>query len=179
MMFTTLGHSNRSLAAFMALLTEAGTEVLADVRRWPRSRRNPHFNAESLAAALGPLGVEYRHVPALGGRREADPARDPAENALWREAAFRNYAAYANSEPFRAALDELVHAVGARRCSLMCAEAWWVKCHRRIIADHLLANGHAVEHVLAPGRREPALLTPGACPMPDGRIVYPATPALL
>lgn len=179
MTFSTLGHSNRSLADFVAFLREAGTEVLADVRRWPRSRRNPHFNAEPLAAALGPLGIEYRHVPALGGHREAEPGSDPADHALWREPAFRNYAAYANTDPFRSVLDGLIRTAGARRCSLMCAEAAWLHCHRRIVADHLLVRGHAVEHVLAPGRREPAVLTPGACPQPDRRILYPASPTLL
>ncbi len=179
MMFVTLGHSNRSLAAFVALLREAGTEVLADVRRWPRSRRNPQFNAESLAAALRPLGVEYRHVESLGGRRQPEPAMAPEENGLWREPGFRNFAAYANTEPFRVALQQLVRWAGSRDCALMCAEAMWWQCHRRIIADHLLIAGHSVAHVLAPGRRETAVLTPQACPQPDGRILYPAAPTLL
>jgi uncharacterized protein (DUF488 family) len=178
MIFFTIGHSNRTQDALVALLRTARIEVLADVRQWPRSRRNPQFNGDELTAVLRPLGIEYRHVQALGGRRKPDPAADPKANALWREPAFHNYADYANTDAFRAALQHLIETVGSRRCALMCAEAVWWRCHRRIITDHLLARGYDVEHIMTEGHTQPATLTPGAVPQPDGRVLYPTAPEL-
>jgi uncharacterized protein (DUF488 family) len=169
----TIGHSTRSLDAFVALLAEAGVSVVADVRRFPASRRHPQFNAGALAEALPARGVGYRHFEALGGRRS--PAPD-SRNVLWREAGFRGYADYAATPPFRAALDALEGLSREQSTVIMCAEAVWWQCHRRIVTDYLLADGFAVRHILAPGKIEPAALTPGAKRQADGTLVYPARP---
>lgn len=170
----TIGHSTRPIVDFVALLRENGIALLADVRAYPRSRRNPQFDAERLRAALAEAGIAYRHLPGLGGRRKPEPSIDPALTAAWREEAFRNYAAYALTPPFRAALSELRALAADRACAVMCAEADWRQCHRRIVTDHLLAAGEAVTHIIGPGRCEPATLTPSAERRSDGGIAYPA-----
>jgi uncharacterized protein (DUF488 family) len=159
--FFTIGHSNRSLAEFEALLREAGVELVADIRKMPMSRANPQFNHDALAPALAAQGMAYEHIAALGGRRGRSPS-------------FHRYADYALSPAFRAGLEHLRHAGLARRCALMCAEAVWWRCHRRIVADYLIASGEAVFHIMGPGRLEPARLTPGAVVQADGDITYPA-----
>lgn len=170
--FFTVGHSNRTLAAFLALLEEAHIERAVDVRRFPVSRAMPQFAGATLARALAQAGIDYAHRPALGGRRE--PAGEPdARTALWEHTGFRTYAAYALTPPFRAALDELETFAHGRRCALMCAEAQWWRCHRRIIADYLLARGHRVVHQLAPDLRQEATLTAGAEATAQG-ILYPS-----
>ncbi|MDI3259192.1 MAG: DUF488 domain-containing protein [Sinobacteraceae bacterium] len=170
--FFTVGHSNRTLAAFLALLEEAHIERVVDVRRFPVSRAMPQFAGATLARALAQAGIDYAHRPALGGRRE--PAGEPhARTALWEHTGFRTYAAYALTPPFRAALDELETFAHGRRCALMCAEAQWWRCHRRIIADYLLARGHRVVHLLAPDLRQEATLTAGAEATAQG-ILYPS-----
>lgn len=173
----TIGHSTRSFADFLALLAAAEVDCLADVRRYPGSRRHPQFNAAALAPALAAAGILYRPFPALGGRREG--RRDaPSAHTLWRETAFRNYADYAESAEFRAAVSALLALARQRRVAIMCAEAVWWRCHRRIIADYLIAGGMAVAHILDGPTIVPATLTPGAMPRPDGTILYGA-PRLL
>ncbi|MDX1425082.1 MAG: DUF488 domain-containing protein [Kiloniellales bacterium] len=169
----TIGHSTRAREELIALLTESGVRCLRDVRAYPRSRTNPQFNADVLAAALGEVGIDYRHMKALGGRRGPQDLARPSPNGLWREAAFRNYADYALSPAFAEAFEELRATARARRTAVMCAEAVWWRCHRRIIADYLLAAGEEVRHILAPGKIEPASLTAGAAPQPDGTVHYP------
>jgi uncharacterized protein (DUF488 family) len=157
----TIGHSTRSIEDFIALLAGAGVDCVADVRRFPVSRRHPQFNGESLAQALQAAGIAYRHFPALGGRRSAIAGSGPSPHTLWREAAFRNYADYADTPAFRAAFAALRQLAEGRRVAVMCAEAVWWRCHRRIIADYLIAAGIAVEHILD-GKIEGAQLTPDA-----------------
>lgn len=169
----TIGHSTRSLAEFVALLREAGIALLVDVRSFPRSRTNPQFNPETLAPALAAAGIGYRHLPALGGRRGRRRDAPPSPNGLWRTAAFRNYADYAMTEPFRAGLAELLTLAREQRTAMMCAEAVWWRCHRRIITDHLLARGIPVAHIMGPGKIDAATQTPGARPQPDGTVLYP------
>jgi len=169
----TIGHSTRSTEVFLAALARSGVDCVVDVRRFPRSRRHPHFNAEALAQSLPAAGVAYRPMPELGGRRERRKGvRSP--HTLWREEPFRNYADYAESAEFRAALDALIALGRERRVAIMCAEAVWWRCHRRIIADYLLAAGEAVTHILDVGKEEPARLTEGAMPRGDGSILYAA-----
>jgi uncharacterized protein (DUF488 family) len=172
----TIGHSTRSLADFTALLAAARIECVVDVRRFPRSRRHPHFNAESLAQALPDGAIEYRHVEALGGRRGGGAA---GAHTLWREETFRNFAAYAETAEFRAALAALLALASERRVAIMCAEAVWWRCHRRIIADYALAAGAEVAHILDRGKIEPARLTEGAVARADGSILYEADQARL
>lgn len=172
--FYTIGHSTRSVAELAALLGEAGVDLLVDVRTVPRSRTNPQFNADALPGALAPYGIGYRHLRRLGGLR--GPRRDakPSPNTYWENASFRNYADYAATAEFRAGLAELCELGRAHTCAMMCAEAVWWRCHRRIIADYLLAAGTPVFHIMAPGKIEPAHLTPAAVPQPDGTLIYAA-----
>jgi uncharacterized protein (DUF488 family) len=167
----TLGHSTRSAEEVIALLKEAGVERLVDVRRFPGSRRHPQFGREALAAALAAAGIEYRHAPDLGGRRSPRP---DSPNTAWRVAAFRGYADYMDAPEFQAALSRLAAAAAERPTAILCAEAVPWRCHRRLIADALVAHGIPVVHLLAPGRREPHALHPDARPLPGGRLVYPA-----
>jgi uncharacterized protein (DUF488 family) len=175
----TIGHSTRSAEEFVALLREAGVDHVVDVRRFPFSRRYPHFNGEALAATLAAAGIGYRHEPALGGRRGRRRDGAPSPHTLWREQAFANYADYAETPEFRAALDAgVLRLARDHRPAVMCAEAVWWRCHRRIIADYVIAAGLPVEHILAPGKIEPARLTPDGAIRPDGSVLYRA-PTLL
>ncbi|HEY3916196.1 MAG TPA: DUF488 domain-containing protein [Stellaceae bacterium] len=176
----TIGHSTRPLAAFIEALKAAGVDALADIRRFPASRRYPHFNGDNLAPALAAAGIAYRHFPALGGRRGKRADGVPSPHTLWRVETFRNYADYAETPEFRAAFDALAAMGRTSTPAIMCAEAVWWQCHRRIVADYLLAAGFAVEHIFDAKKREPATLTPGAVPRADGTILYEgAQPQLL
>ena len=168
----TIGHSTRAAGELIALLKEAGVETLVDVRSVPRSRANPQFNADALPEPLAAASIRYVHLKALGGLRHHPKGAPASPNTLWQSAAFRNYADYAMTEPFRAGLDELCALAEGERCAIMCAEAVWWRCHRRIIADYLLARGITVLHIMGPGKQDPAALTPGAQPLPDGRVLY-------
>ena len=171
----TIGHSTRTFEHFVAALAAAGVDCIADVRRFPRSRRHPHFNIEALAQALPAAGIAYRHFEALGGRRSsAGAAAAASHNALWREAPFRNYADYAETPAFQNALAALRALAAEKTVAIMCAEAVWWRCHRRIIADYLLAGGAEVIHILDKGKLEPARLTDGAAARGDGTVLYAA-----
>ena len=137
----TIGHSTRPLSELMDLLREAQIELLVDVRSVPRSRTNPQFNIDVLPEALAAAGVGYVHLPALGGLRHRRKTTMPSPNALWQNASFRNYADYAGTEAFRVGIEELEALGRDKSCAIMCAEAVWWRCHRRIIADYLLATG--------------------------------------
>jgi uncharacterized protein (DUF488 family) len=160
----------------MSLLQQVDVGLLVDVRSITRSRTNPQFNAETLPDSLAAEGIGYRHLGALGGRRNHRKGAPPSLNAYWRVAAFRSYADYAETPEFRAGLDELRSLTRDTRCAIMCAEAVWWRCHRRIITDYLLAGGTRVEHIMGPGAAVAATLTPGALVMPDGTLRYPAPP---
>lgn len=168
----TIGHSTRPAGELIALLGEAAADLVADVRAFPRSRTNPQFNAPVLQETLAAAGIGYRFLPALGGRRHGRKEGSP--NTLWRNASFRAYADYAATAEFHAGLDELRALAEVHRCAIMCAEAVWWRCHRRIIADYLLTAGFEVVHILGPGKLTPATLTPGARLAGGGGLVYPA-----
>jgi uncharacterized protein (DUF488 family) len=168
----TIGHSTRSVSELIDLLRQAGVEMLVDVRSVPHSRANPQFNIEGLPTALAQAGIEYRHLLALGGLRHRPKDVPPSPNTLWRNDSFRNYADYAMTAAFRSGFDELCALAREHRCAIMCAEAVWWRCHRRIIADYLLQRGYPVTHIMGPGQLAPASLTPGADPLPNGTIVY-------
>ena len=172
--FYTIGHSTRSLEEFASLLEPIAVATLADVRTVPRSRTNPQFNSDALSRELEVLRIAYRHVRELGGLRGRQRDIPPATNAYWENASFHNYADYAMSDAFRAGLATLRAFAQGGPCAIMCAEAVWWRCHRRIIADYLLHEGATVFHVLTPGRIEPAHLPEAARPGPHGTLVYPA-----
>ncbi len=154
----TIGHSTRPFDAFAALLAREEVRCIADVRSIPASRRHPQYNQEPLAAALVGRGVDYVHMPALGGRRR--PAAD-SPNTAWRNDGFRGYADHMASPEFRAALDRLVTLAAEQRTAVMCAEAVPWRCHRSLIADALVARGERVLHILD-AATAPHSLTPFA-----------------
>ncbi len=177
--FFTIGHSNRSLDEFVALLQQAEIELLADVRTIPKSRANPQFNKDTLPEALAPFGIAYEHMAPLGGLRGKARAAPPDLNGFWTNESFHNYADYAMTAPFHEGLARLIEEGRKRRTAIMCSEAVWWRCHRRIVADYLIAGGEPVFHIMGEGRLEPARLTEGAVIQPDGSVVYPAPNPLL
>ena len=172
--FHTIGHSTRSLGEFLELLSEARIERITDVRKIPRSRTHPQFNQDTLPEALKAHHISYEHLPTLGGRRGKSATSSADVNAFWTNQSFRNYADYALTQSFHDGLEHLLDEGRKQRCAIMCAEAVWWRCHRRIIADYLIASGNAVLHIMGPGRVETARLTPGAVIQPDGTLIYPA-----
>lgn len=173
----TIGHSTRSLEELIALLREHAIDALVDVRSIPRSRRHPQFNADVLGPAMAQAGIAYRNDKALGGLRGKAKGGAPSPNLFWTHAGFRNYADYALTAPFRAALTDLERLAQTHRPAIMCAEALWWRCHRRIITDYLLADGLDVIHILDPGKTEAGSLTPAAVRAGNGVLHYPADAA--
>jgi uncharacterized protein (DUF488 family) len=171
--FFTIGHSTRSTDEFIDLLRGSQIELVVDVRHIPRSRSNPHFNRESLPDELERYQIGYVHLAALGGLRPRSRGLETSPNLFWENASFRNYSDYAMTEDFRKGLAELRALGHRRRSAVMCAEAVWWRCHRRIIADYLICCGESVLHILGPHRVDQALLTPGAICQPDGTVFYP------
>jgi len=173
----TIGHSTRSVDELLALLREPGVTLVVDVRAHPSSRRYPQFNRDVLAGRLGEDGIEYLHLPGLGGRRHP---RADSPNGGWQESAFRGYADHMRSPEFRAALCELEAAARGQPTTVMCAEAVWWRCHRRLIADALIVRGWTVVHLGAGDARAVHELPPFAVVEPAGTITYPpAQPSLL
>jgi uncharacterized protein (DUF488 family) len=177
--FFTIGHSTRTIIEFVDLLRESRVDFVVDVRSIPRSRTNPQFNSDSFPGMLAPWQVGYEHVAALGGLRGKARGSGPSPNGYWRVRSFRNYADYAVTEPFATGLARLRELGARHRCAIMCAEAVWWRCHRRIIADYLLARGERVLHILGAGHVEEARMTPGAVVREDGTIVYPEESPIL
>jgi len=176
--FFTIGHSTRSLTEFVDLLGQSEIGLVADVRTVPRSRTNPQYNAESLADPLSHSRIAYRRIPELGGLRKRQRDVPPALNAFWENESFHNYADYAMSEEFRSGLTKLRALGEGQRCAIMCAEAVWWRCHRRIITDYLIAGGETVFHILGPRHVEPAHINDAAQPGPDGTLAYPGAASL-
>lgn len=168
----TIGHSTRTILEFVELLESAEVEAVVDVRAIPKSTRNPDYNLDRLPGLLRERGLRHEHIAELGGRRAKSRDVAPTVNALWENQSFHNYADYALSESFAFGLDRLVQLASRRRCAIMCSEAVWWRCHRRIIADHLLVQGHEVIHLTAPTQRTPAALTRGAV-VEGHRVTYP------
>jgi uncharacterized protein (DUF488 family) len=172
--FHTIGHGTRPLNDFVELVSGVAVTLVVDVRAVPRSRTNPQYNRETMPQSLEPFGIGYEHIASLGGLRGR--AREvPLElNAFWQNDSFHNYADYALSDDFRDGLSRLRQFGHARRCVIMCAETVWWRCHRRIIADYLLAAGEKVFHILGPDHVEEAHMTDAAQLQADGRLVYAA-----
>jgi len=152
----TIGHSTRTIDEFISLLKENGVTLLVDVRAWPGSKRYPQFNKDALAESLNAHGIRYEHFPELGGKRKSKP---DSRNTAWRNASFRGYADYMETEQFQKGVERLLAfarsgGLGSRRnerdggeavtpcaIAIMCAEAVWWRCHRSLIADYLKARG--------------------------------------
>ena len=171
--FFTIGHSTRPIGEFIEMLRRADVRMVVDVRTIPRSRTNPQYNSETLKESIAEFQIGYEHIVELGGLRGRQPEVPSESNAFWENESFHNYADYALSESFARGFARL-RALGAERCcAIMCAEAVWWRCHRRIIADYLIAAGEAVFHILSGDRTEPARLTPGIVRRTDGTLLYP------
>jgi uncharacterized protein (DUF488 family) len=169
----TIGHSTRSIAEFVALLQTGAVTLVVDVRSIRRSRTNPQYNADALPESLAELGIGYTSIPELGGRRPRQKSVSPGVNAFWHNRGFHNYADFAMSAEFDVGLRRLLTMSEDSSCALMCAEAVWWRCHRRIIADYLLLHGREVLHLMEKGRAEPASMTPAA--VIEGEVLaYPA-----
>jgi uncharacterized protein (DUF488 family) len=172
--FFTIGHSTRSLGEFVGLMNRVDVRLVIDVRTVPRSRTNPQYNPETFAKALSDCEIGYEHIAALGGLRRRKRDVPANVNGFWQNRSFHNYADYAMSEEFQAGLTRLRELGHARQSAIMCAEAVWWRCHRRIIADYLIAAGETVFHILGPGHIEQARMTEAARPGPDGILTYSA-----
>lgn len=144
----TFGHSTRSPEEFVAALQSFKIEVLADVRRYPGSKKYPHFNAQALASCLPAAGIRYLPMPELGGRRKPRP---DSPHTVWRSASFRGYADYAETAPFEDAMARLTQVATHQRTAYMCSEAVWWRCHRSIISDYLKERGWTVLHIMDEG----------------------------
>lgn len=172
--FFTVGHATRPIDEFIGLLVASEILMVVDIRTVPRSRTNPQFNSDTLPDVLALHQIGYEHCAALGGLRPRSKDVSPQVNGFWENQSFHNYADYAMSESFRAGLAHLRALGHARRCAIMCAETVWWRCHRRIVADYLIAAGERMFHILGPGKVTEATMTPGAQMRSDGTLVYPA-----
>ena len=171
----TIGHSNHPLVRFLALLARHGVEALVDIRRFPGSRKHPHFSQDSLAAALPKSGVEYHWLEALGGRRHKQ--RDESPNLGLENQGFRNYADYMLSDEFREGVEKLLEIARQKRTAIMCAEGLFWQCHRRLVSDFLAASGVTVQHIMPTGELRPHEVTRGA--VIEGRqVTYPGEKSL-
>jgi uncharacterized protein (DUF488 family) len=171
----TVGHSNHPLDRFLALLARHGVGALVDIRRFPGSRKHPHFNRDDLAASLQKAGIEYHWLGALGGLRPKGRGESP--NGGLENEGFRNYADYMLTEEFREGMKTLLGVAGQKRTAIMCAEGLFWQCHRRLVSDFLLANGVTVEHIMPSGELRPHKLTDGAL-VEGGRVTYPGERSL-
>jgi uncharacterized protein (DUF488 family) len=193
----TIGHSTRAIDEFISLLEKNEIKLLVDVRAWPGSKRYPQFNKDALAESLNPHGIRYEHFPELGGKRKSKP---DSRNTAWRNASFRGYADYMETEQFQKGVERLLafarsdgpprdefavanlgspegfrgwEAVTPWRTAIMCAEAVWWRCHRSLIADCLKARGAEVLHILGANKVEPHPYT-SAARIVNGELSYEA-----
>jgi uncharacterized protein (DUF488 family) len=167
----TIGHSTRKIDVFISLLEENGIRLVVDVRSLPGSKRHAQFNKEALTQSLRGRGIRYEHLAKLGGRRKPRP---DSRNIAWRNASFRGYADYMETEEFRRGVErllDLVNEVGPT--AIMCAEAVWWRCHRAMISDYLKTRGVEVIHIVDANKNEPHPFTPAAR-IVDGALSYAA-----
>jgi len=165
----TIGHSTRPKEEFIGLLQAHGVEQLIDIRTVPRSRRNPQFNREALPEPLAAAGIDYLHMPSLGGLRHARP---DSPNTAWQNASFRGYADYMQTPEFAAGIEELIQLGSDKQTAIMCAEAVPWRCHRSLVGDALMARGIPVEDIMSATRRQAHKLTPFAR-VEGTRVWYP------
>ena len=168
----SIGHSNQPLDRFLGLLAQHRIEALADIRRFPGSRKYPHWNQQNLAASLQEAGIEYHWIETLGGRRRSKKAGPASLNLGLRNESFRSYADYMLTEEFHQAAGKLLEIAARKRTAMMCAEAVYWRCHRRLVSDFLLANHVAVQHIFPNGEVRPHKLTEGG-QVEQGKVTYP------
>lgn len=168
-MIYTIGHSTHTAEAFLRLLQAHDIGQLADIRAIPQSRRHPHFSKQALSAFLPLHGIAYQHFPDLGGRRRPRP---DSTNTAWRVDGFRGYADYMETQPFRTAVDSLLHFASRANTTVMCAESVWWQCHRRLLADALVVRGVDVRHILSAAAPKPHELSEFAR-IEAGSVTYP------
>jgi uncharacterized protein (DUF488 family) len=166
----TIGHSTRSLEEFLSVLAAHRIEAIADVRRFPGSRRHPHFSREALEASLPAASVEYLWLPQLGGRRRPRP---DSPNDGWRNEAFRGYADHLASAEFADGFGQLLALASRRRSAMMCSELLWWRCHRSLLSDVLKARGIEVLHIVDEGEAKEHPWT-GPARIVDGQLDYSA-----
>ena len=167
----TIGHSTRTIDEFISLLDENLIKLLVDVRAWPSSKRYPHFNKDALKESLNAHGIRYEHFPELGGKRKSKP---DSRNTAWRNASFRGYADYMETEQFQKGIERLLDvATESGPIAIMCAEAVWWRCHRSLISDYLKARGLEVLHILGSKKVEPHPFT-SAARIVNGELSYAA-----
>jgi uncharacterized protein (DUF488 family) len=164
----TIGHSTLAIEEFVRRLEEFQIKLLTDVRSFPGSRRYPHFNKERLRSSLAAAGIEYVHLPELGGRRRARP---DSINMAWRNESFRGYADYMETEGFQLGIAKLLKFAAHTRTAIMCAEALWWRCHRSLISDYLKVEGNEVIHIIGGGKSEPHPFT-SAANIANGELSY-------
>lgn len=166
----TIGHSTHEFDEFCQLLDRHGIEALVDIRRFPGSRNYPHFNRDRLAVVLPPAGIAYRWFEALGGRRKK--IGGSSANRGLRNESFRNYADYMATPAFKAGIEQLLKLACRQRTAYMCSEGVFWRCHRRLVSDYLLVQGHRVQHIFPDGALRSHSLTPGAT-VEEGQLRYP------
>ncbi len=172
----TIGHSTRKIDQFTSLLEENGIKLVVDVRSLPGSKRYPQFNKEALAESLREHGIRYEHLPELGGRRKPRP---DSHNTAWRNASFRGYADYMETEEFCDGVERLVDLTSkVAPAAIMCAEAVWWRCHRALISDYLKAQGIEVTHIVDANKTEPHPYT-SAARIVNRKLSYSANDSLL
>ena len=166
----TIGHSTRTIEEFIGALQANGINLVVDVRTVPGSKRYPQFNKEALAKSLRDNGIDYEHLPELGGRRKA---RKDSRNTAWRNESFRGYADHLETEEFASGIARLEQLAGDCTAAIMCAEAVWWKCHRGLIADYLKVRGVEVIHIIDANKTEVHPFTSAARVM-NGKLDYSA-----
>jgi len=169
----TVGHSTRTIPEFVQLLRAGGIELIVDIRRIPQSRTNPQYNWDVLPAQLAPVQIAYLRIAELGGRRATSKIVPPATNAFWSNRSFHNYADYALTDEYRIGLEQVLEVAQTRNTAIMCSEAVWWRCHRRIVADYLLQLHRHVYHLMGTARVIPAEMTSAAVARDDG-LHYPS-----
>lgn len=172
--FYTIGHSTRTIEEFVELLRSAEVTLVIDIRTIPKSRTNPQYNKETLPERLGAFNIGYEYIDELGGLRSKSKDVQSSINSFWHNQSFHNYADYTLTESFRNGLAHMITLGRQQRCVMMCSEAVWWRCHRRIVADYLIAHGESVFHLMGKNKADPAKLTEGALIQEDGTVIYPA-----
>jgi uncharacterized protein (DUF488 family) len=173
----TIGHSSHPLGTFLWLLQKHCIAALVHIRRCPGSRRHPHFSRENLSASLEQEGIEYNWLEALGGNRKRVKDAPPSPNRGIEDESFRNYADYMATDEFRKGVAKLTEIAAGHCTAMMCVEGDYRHCHRRLLSDHLMANGVTVHHIFPNSEVKPHKLTAGA-KFVDGLVTYPGQPTL-